>query len=763
MLARARRAHRGVVVWRRSPASRLPRGDLPLSETSVDVVETHDRRVHARTFHENTYATLSRDPRIVRARGDRHGIPRVRGAVGVGTVVACESSRDARRLGNRLLTVFTVLCAGAVLILGAVLALALRTNAHRTIAALATQCVSTVLVLVAVVPILRGGPLLTARWAWSYPVEVIVVHVDALSAFFLVWSVPMTFLGTVYAVGYLRPYFAAGRNGGPHFALLNLTSLSFLIIYSVQNALVFLLGWEIAAVAAWLMVIWDYRNQKVRFAGFNYLVSTHIGLFVLVAAFMLMHAQTDSMDFDAFAGFLARPSHLRSVAFLLLGTSFALKSAFFPFHTWLPRAHSAAPAHVSALMSGVIHKAGLFAFLRFTLLMGRPEEWMGWSVLGFGAVSAFFGVLYTSAQRDMKRLLGYSSTENVGIAAMGFGVGYLGLTWGKPTLVVLGFGGGLLHLFNHALFKCLLFYGAGSVYRATHTIDLERLGGLIKKMPRTAILFLVGGLAIAAIPPLNGFVSELIVYAGLLSGDAPSPVANAALVCAAALLAFVGAVSALSIVRAFGVAFLGRPRDASIHAPSDPPFSMLAPMALHATGIVAIGLFPQLGLVVIRAARSLFHVAGEAATDSLLARIVSPLQVASIVLAAGVVVACTAGWVRGRNARRHVTWGCGYTAPNTRMQYTASSFAAQFVNLFEAFLPQLRRERLPTSVFPAEPSHISTHHVDGVERRMFEILGQGEEMVSHAADRIPEQPRFAFAAGLVAIVILGGWLIGVGR
>jgi len=655
------------------------------------------------------------------------------------------------------------LFAGGTLILGAILALALRNNTHRTVAALVTQCVATVLVLGAVVPVLEGGSPLTARWGWSYPVELIVVHVDALGAFFLAWSLPMTLLGTLYAVGYLRPYFDAGRNGGPHFALLNMTSLSFLIIYSVQNALVFLLGWEIAAVAAWLMVIWDYRNQKVRFAGFNYLVSTHIGLFVLVAAFMLMHAQTDSMDFQAFGEFLATPSHLRSVAFLLLGTSFALKSAFFPFHAWLPRAHSAAPAHVSALMSGVIHKAGLFGLLRFTLLIGRPEEWMGWSVLGFGAFSAFFGVLYTSAQRDMKRLLGYSSTENVGIAAMGFGVGYLGLAWGKPSLIVLGFGGGLLHIFNHALFKCLLFYAAGAVYRATHTVDLERLGGLVKQMPRTAALFLVGGLAISAVPPLNGFVSEFAVYAALLSGEAPSPVASAALVCAAALLAFVGAVSALSIVRAFGVAFLGQPRDVTIHPPSEAPSSMLAPMYLHAVGIVAIGLFPQLGLITIRAARTLFLPGKESAADDVLTRLIAPMQVASLVLAAAVVVTCTLGWVAGRRARRHVTWACGYTAPNTRMQYTGSSFTAQFANLFEAFLPQLRRETLPTTIFPAEHGHVSTHHVDGVERRMFEILGQGEEMVSRAADRIPEEPRFAFAAGLIAVVIIVGLLVGVGR
>lgn len=657
-------------------------------------------------------------------------------------------------------TITPILIAAGLLLIGAALAIALRTNTGRARAALLTQTAASALVLHAVVPVLRGQPELRGSVNWSFPLQTIVLRVDALSAFFLAWSLPMTLLGTVYAVGYLRPYFDAGRNGGPHFALLNLTSLAFVVIYSAQNAIVFLLGWEIAAVAAWLLVIWDYSNQKIRFAGFNYLVSTHIGLFVLVAAFMLMHANTGSMGFDAFAAFMAKPSRLRSTVFLLLGVSFALKSAFFPFHTWLPRAHSAAPAHVSALMSGVIHKAGLFAFLRFTLFMGRPDEWMGWGVLAFGALSAFVAVLYTSAQRDMKRLLGYSSTENVGIAAMGFGVGYLGLAWDRPALVALGFGGGILHIVNHALFKCLLFYAAGAVYRQTHTVDLERLGGLLRKMPRTGKLFLVGAVAIAALPPLNGFVSEFVIYSGLLGGHARSPVANAALVAAAAVLAFVGAVSAMSMVRAFGVAFLGEPRDTSIHEAHEVPGSMLVPMYLHAAGVVVVGIAPAVGLALSTPPTALF---GSAKDATLVSAALAPLRIATLVLAASIVVVTGIGWLMGRRARRHVTWGCGYTAGNRRMQYTGSSFSAQFAAIFEGFLPQLRREQLPKGVFPQESSRVGTHYVDAVERRMFEVLGQGEEMVTHASERLSEQPRYSFAAGLLTLVIVVALIMGVGR
>jgi hydrogenase-4 component B len=346
---------------------------------------------------------------------------------------------------------------------------------------------------------------------------------------------------------------------------------------------------------------------------------------------------------------------------------------------------------------------------------------------------------------------------------MGFGVGCLGLTWGNPGLVAAGFVGGLLHLLNHALFKCLLFYAAGAVYRATHTVDLERLGGLLRRLPRAGWLFLRGGVAISALPPLNGFMSEVIIYSGLLAGTAPSSSANAALVTAAALLAFVGAVSALSIVRAFGVAFLGQPRDASVHVKARTPETMLVPMYLHAAGIVLLGVYPRAGLALTRAAAGLFHVPGIAANDAMLVALLGPMTFAVRLLAVAVVLACALGWYLGRDARQHVTWGCGYTAANTRMQYTASSFSAQFARLFESFLPQLRRERLPREIFPVDSGHIGTHHVDAVERRMFEVLGQGEQMISHASERMPEQPRFAFAAGLIALVIAVGLIIGATR
>jgi hydrogenase-4 component B len=653
--------------------------------------------------------------------------------------------------------VFIFLLSIPILLAGAALSALLRSNRASAIVSILSQAAAVILVTAKIAPVLGGAAVLDGILPWPSPIQSISFHVDGLGAFFLSWSLPMTWLGTVYATGYLKPYFDKGRRGGPHFALLNMTQLAFVLIYSVQNALVFLLAWEIAAVAAWLLVIWDYSQQKIRFAGFNYLVSTHVGMFVLVAAFMLMHSQTGSLDFKDFGAFLSRSSPARDAVFLLLGIAFALKSAFFPFHTWLPRAHSAAPAHVSALMSGVIHKAGLFGFLRFTLLQGRPEEWMGWSVLAFGALSAFVGAINTVPQRDLKRMLGYSSTENVGIAAMGFGIGYLGWTWNAPGLALCGFAGGILHLVNHAFFKCLLFYAAGSIYRTVHSIDLERLGGLGKTLPRTAVLFLVGGVAIAGLPPLNGFLSEFILYSGLLSGAAATRQGNLLFVLAAALLAFVGGVSAFSITRSFGLAFLGQPRDPHLHPGGDPPRSMLASMAAQAAGVLALGLVPALGGFLIRSALRLFPILAGA---SVALPLPAQLEWISTLLAILIAVSLLFAWLKSKGARLSETWACGYTAVSARMQYTGTSFARQFAALWPGFLPALRREQLPDALFPHRPSHLATHHVDAVERGIFAALGQGEELMTRASDSISEQSHIGFAAGLAVLILMVALLFG---
>lgn len=652
-----------------------------------------------------------------------------------------------------------------VLTLGAALCLLNTSNAVRAGFGLASQAIATAFVWSAVIPVLMGGPDIVGAMPWAYPIGGIHFRLDALGAFFLSWSLPMTLLGGVYAVGYLQKYFAGPRHLGVHFALLNMISLSFLLVYTGEEVVTFLFGWELAALAAWQLVIWDYTNQKVRFAGFNYLVSTHLGLIFLIAAVMILYTHSQSWYLKDFGSWMsAHPGTLRNVVFLLLVTSFGLKSAFFPFHSWLPRAHAAAPAHVSALMSGVIHKAGLYALLRFLLLSGKPDEWMGWFLIAFSVTSAVVGGLYTVGQRDLKRLLGYSSTENVGIAGIGFGVGCLGLTWDNSALVALGFGGGLLHVLNHAFFKCQLFYAAGCVYQIKHVIDMERLGGLVKLMPVTAACFLIGGVAISALPPFNGFASEFMIYSGLFSGEQMGIWATLTLSLVATALAFVGAVSALSITRAFGVIFMGNSRDDTLPEAHEASRWMLLPMLVHTLGTVLLGVVPVLGLALVAEPARLFMQAmPQAIADQTLGAIFATLSRIGAISGALIAAIVAVLWLRSRlwpqAQQRSATWGCGYDAANSRMQYTGASFSTDFADHFKSIMVMVKRQKAPAGYFPSE-SYVITDCVDAVERRLYTVIDHGQETAVELSAKMREDdPRLAFSAALAAIVIIAALVV----
>ncbi|MBI4586833.1 MAG: NADH-quinone oxidoreductase subunit H [Planctomycetes bacterium] len=439
----------------------------------------------------------------------------------------------------------------------------------------------------------------------------------------------------------------------------------------------------------------------------------------LIGFFVLASAETGSLDFERLGA--AGDPWRAGILFLLALVGFGTKAGLMPFHIWLPEAHPAAPSHVSALMSAVMIKTGIYGLLRALRFLGPIPAWCGWVLAGLGLLSGVLGVLFAIAQHDIKRLLAYHSVENIGIIALGLGLGLVGLSHGFVSLAVLGFAGGLLHVVNHALFKGLLFLGAGAVLHASGTREMDRLGGLLKLMPWTGAMFLVGCVAISGLPPLNGFVSEFLIYLGAFRGSLAagiSPGVSAPAVLAILGLAVIGALATACFTKAFGVVFLGEPRSEEARHGHDPGLGMLLPMLLLAAGCALMASLPAayLGLlapVVV----GVCGLPGEAVRESLeSAR--EPLLIVALLgagfLGAMVFLAATRRVLfRKRPVKETVTWDCGYARPSARMQYTSSSFADTLIEFFglivlsvvvgvvESSMARLRLVRVPQMLIGA--------------------------------------------------------------
>ena len=405
------------------------------------------------------------------------------------------------------------------------------------------------------------------------PFSGLALRVDGLSAFFLVVVGVAGVAVGAYGFGYSAHY--EGRYSLRLLgATLNLLLLSLAIQVTADNALTFLMTWEMMSVAAYVLVLTEHdQGGTVRAANW-YLGVTHAGFAALVAAFLLLSAGDPTTSFEAMRAASLSPG-VRDAVFALALLGFSAKAGIVPLHVWLPMAHPVAPSHVSALMSGVVIKMGVYGLLRVTLdLLGGGPAWWGGVVLGAGAISALLGVLYALMEHDLKRLLAYHSVENVGIIFIGIGAGLMSQSYGLPALALVGFVAALYHTLNHACFKGLLFLGAGSVLQATHTRNMEKLGGLIKRMPRTALFFLVGSAAISALPPLNGFASEWLVFQALLGGAAiPRPEVALVMPIAVAMLALTSGLAVACFVKAFGITFLALPRSTEAENAREAPGS----------------------------------------------------------------------------------------------------------------------------------------------------------------------------------------------
>lgn len=543
---------------------------------------------------------------------------------------------------------------------------------------------------------------------WGLPLGPVQITLDPLAAFFLIPILLIAACSASYGISYRPAMGGRDRFFGLFLGLLP-TAMAFVVLS--RHAVLFLLAWEAMALSCYFLLTADHEQTEVREAGILYLIATHTGTLVLVAMFVLLHRETGSFAFPV-AGSLPLAAPAATAIFLSAIIGFGAKAGLMPFHIWLPSAHANAPSHVSALMSGVILKMGIYGIVRTLSFFDAMPLWWGGLLLSAGVISAVAGVAFALGQHDLKRLLAYHSIENIGIIAMGLGVGMLGLSAHNPMVAMLGIGGALLHVINHAIFKALLFLGAGAVIHVSGTREIDRTGGLIRLLPRTGLFFLVGSVAICGLPPLNGFISELLVYLGLFRqviGGSGSVVALAALSIPA--LAFVGGLAVACFVKVFGVVFLGVSRQPLPAHPQGETWLMLLPMGLLALLCLLIGMASPLLIPVLDLAVSGWHplMLAEMTSIGSLApfgwiSLVNGLLVALVAMLALLYARLLAKGPRGIAD----TWGCGYLAPTPRMQYTASSFAAPLVELLAPILRPYGKHPAVTGPFP-EKGRFSTH------------------------------------------------------
>jgi hydrogenase-4 component B len=592
---------------------------------------------------------------------------------------------------------------------------------------------------------------------WQVPGGRLAIRLDGIAAFFVLQIFAIAGLGAIYGLGYWKQQ-EHQRDGRKLRLFYGLTTAGMALLVVARNTMLFMVGWEIMAAAAFLSLSAQDDVKPVREAGHLYMIATRLATLSLFALFAVLQTSTGSFDFDA-----ARPvtGGAATAIFLLALLGFGLKAGVMPMHVWLPGAHANAPSHVSALMSGVLIKMGIYGFVRTFSLFPHPPLWWGQVVLLLGAISGVLGVAFAIGQHDFKRLLAYHSVENIGIICMGLGLALLGRSLGSGPLVALGLGGALLHTWNHGLFKGLLFLSAGSVLHAAHTREMDELGGLGKRMPWTSFAFLVGSVAICGLPPLNGFVSEILVYLGLFEiARLPRGVLWLVGGFGAPTLALIGALALACFVKAFGAMFLGEPRSHRTDACHESSRWLLGPMAILAGLCAFIGLVPWLVAPILD--RAVMAWAPELAwSPGRLATLVPLSWISFLAISLTVTLTVAAILVRRRLHRRPGeqtgTWDCGYVAPGPTMQYSSSSFAQTLVGIFSwALRPKVSNPNT-RGLFPGKGAF--TSHVDDLV--LDSILIPAAEIGSRAAKRLRWLQRGSTQAYLLyiflALIVLLLW------
>jgi hydrogenase-4 component B len=566
-------------------------------------------------------------------------------------------------------------------------------------------------------------------------------RLDPLGAFFVLI---VSFLGlslSIYSLGYARGLYGR-KNVGVLGAFFNVLLLATTLVFLADNAFFFLIAWEIMALTAYCLVSYEHEKKETRNAGILYFVMSHIGTGCIMLGFLLLFQASGDYGFNGFQGLGDRMSFgARNAAFLLFLVGFGVKAGIVPLHTWLPAAHPVAPSNVSALMSGVLIKTGIYGLARVLFdFLGTPPNWWGVTVLAIGTISAVLGVLYALMEHDLKRLLAYHSIENIGIILMGLGAALMFLHSGHSLLAALALIAGLYHTMNHAVFKALLFLGAGAVLHATHTLNMEEMGGLGKRMPKTAFFFLIGAVAISALPPLNGFVSEWLTYQSLFQGfGTTQSLIRLVFPLSGAMLALTSALAAACFVKAFGITFLAQPRSGHARNAHEVAPTMLLGQAILTAGCVFLGLFPTVFL-------KLFDPVTQQLTGQQLSTQLSAaggLVLSNLTSTGGTV--STLGitlmavcllpvpltlWLffaRGSRTRHGPTWDCGLRGLTPQMEYTATGFSKPIRMIFKAlFRPRRDVQReYDFSPYFARTLRFESHVEEVFETRIYRPLRTG--------------------------------------
>ena len=636
-------------------------------------------------------------------------------------------------------------------------------NKFKTIALAVFTAIASGFALVPAVKVLFGGENLVQTFNFNSLFGAVNFVIDPLSAFFICVISVMSLVAVIYAKGYLKPYVDKGKNINAHLVFLPWLIASMMAVVTCQNAFMFLICWEVMSLSSFFLVIFENEKKDVLKAGIKYLVFMHISVIFIMIAFALLSINAGSFDFNSFKAVLGENVHFANMIFMLLFIGFGTKAGFVPFHNWLPDAHPAAPSHVSAIMSGVMIKTGIYGILRTLSLIGTPSKSIAFAVLIISVISSLYGVLYAISQHDLKRLLAYHSIENIGIIGMGIGVGMLGLAYNHPVIAMLGFAGGLLHVLNHSVFKELLFLSAGSVYLKTHTRNIELLGGLIKSMPKTAVLFLIGSIAISGLPPFNGFVSEFLIYLGMFKGLAIHNFSTLILILfAIAGLALVGTMAVLCFSKAFSIIFLGMPRSASAQKVTrDCDISMILPMCFLASLTLAIGISSVfVFIMMLRPVSVLMNASQVNILPSLSVMGVITLYALAFFVFLAVLIFIKIKLTNGK-IEMHETWGCGYNRANNHMQYTASSYASPFLSMLNPLFKKVFDVEKPRKLFP-QSAHFSLHVEDIEEAYVIEPILKSDEWFLSKFEGIQSgniQSYIKYGLIFLVIVIIGSLLI----